>query len=220
MSVTAVPVKPVNSSTRLWLWLGVLVAVLLAVGLAWMGTRAAVAVKGTNEQYLAWNKGQSGVKVTASGLQYQVIEKGEGPTAHDGDVATVEITGHLRDGTVFQEKAGGPFQVQAGGAIPGFVEAMKLMPKGAKYRVWLPSNLAYDAVPAEAGPHPLKGKILIFDIEMKDLMTAAEVQMRQMQQQQMMQQQMGGEPGAEGNAAAPAAGADAPAEKAPPPAKK
>ena len=214
MSVTAVPLKPVNSSTRLWLWLGILVAVALAFGLAWMGTRAAVAVKGTNEQYLAWNKGQPGVKVTASGLQYKVIEAGEGPTAQDGDVATVQIEGHLRDGTVFQEKAGGPFQVQAGGAIPGFVEAMKLMPKGAKYRVWLPSNLAYDAVPAEAGEHPLKGKILIFDIEMTGLMTAAEVQMRQMQQQQMMQQQMG--EGA-GNEAAPAEGAP---KAETPPAKK
>jgi FKBP-type peptidyl-prolyl cis-trans isomerase FkpA len=211
MSVTAVPLKPVNSSTRLWLWLGILVAVALAFGMAWMGTRAAVATKGTNEQYLAWNKTQSGVKVTASGLQYKVIEAGEGPTAQDGDVATVQIEGHLRDGSVFQEKAGGPFQVQAGGAIPGFVEAMKLMRKGAKYRVWLPSNLAYDAVPAEAGEHPLKGKILIFDIEMTGLMTSAEVQMRQMQQQQMMQQQLEAQGG--GNEAAPAEKAETPPAK-------
>jgi len=213
MSVTAVPLKPVNSSTRLWLWLGILVAIALAFGLAWMGTRATVAVKGTNEQYLAWNKSRSGVKTTASGLQYQVIEAGSGPAAQEGDVATVQIEGRLRDGTIFQPQAGGPFPVQTGGAIPGFVEAMKLMPKGAKYRVWLPSNLAYDAAPG-GGPPELKGKILIFDIEMTGLMTAAEVQMRQMQQQQMMQQQMG-EQG--GNEAAPAEGAP---KAETPPAKK
>ena len=66
MSVTAVPLKPVNSSTRLWLWLGILLAIALAFGVAWMGTRAAVAVKGTNEQYLAWNKSRSGVKTTST----------------------------------------------------------------------------------------------------------------------------------------------------------
>ena len=204
MSVTAVPIQAPSSSTRLWLWLGLVVAIVAAFGLAWMGTRAAVAAKGTNDQFLAWNKGQSGVKTTASGLQYQIIVPGEGPTAQEGDVANVQIEGHLRDGSVFQEKAGGPFQVQEGGAIKGFVEALRLMRKGSKYRVWLPSNLAYDDVPPGAGEHPLKGKVLIFDIEVTGLMTAAEVQMRQMQQQQQMQQQLQAQGNAtDGNAAAP-----------------
>jgi len=206
MSVTAVPIQAPSSSTRLWLWLGLVIAIVAAFGLAWMGTRAAVAAKGTNEQFLAWNKGQSGVKTTASGLQYQILVAGEGPTAQEGDVANVQIEGKLRDGTVFQEKAGGPFQVQDGGAIKGFVEALRLMRKGSKYRVWLPSNLAYDDVPPGAGEHPLKGKVLIFDIEVTGLMTAQEVQMRQMQQQQMMQQQLeaqGGGNATDGNAAEP-----------------
>jgi FKBP-type peptidyl-prolyl cis-trans isomerase FkpA len=198
MSVTAVPITPPSSSARLWLWVGVVLAVLLALGYAWMGTRAEVAAKGTNEQYLAWNKSRSGVQVTASGLQYQVIEKGEGANIVDGDVATVQIEGFRRDGTVFQEKTGGPFQVQEGAFIPGFLESLKLMRKGAKYRVVLPPNIAYDAVPTPPGAdNPLKGQILIFDIEVKDLMTAAEVQMRQMEQQRMMQQQLGGDPAAQ-----------------------
>ncbi|MEZ0242266.1 MAG: FKBP-type peptidyl-prolyl cis-trans isomerase [Sphingomonas sp.] len=212
MSVTAVPVKPATNA-RMWMWLGVVLALVLALGLAWMGTRAAVAAKGTNDQFMAWNKGQAGVKTTASGLQYQIIEAGEGPTGQEGDVANVSIEGHLRDGTVFQEKAGGPFQIQEGGAIKGFVEALRLMRKGSKYRVWIPSKLAYDDLPPGAQEHPLKGKLLIFDIEVTGLMTAAEVQMRQMQQQQMMQQQLEAQGG--GNEAAPAEG-DAPAEDAKP----
>lgn len=205
MSVTAVPVQAPSSSTRLWLWLGLVIAIVAAFGLAWMGTRAAVAAKGTNEQFLAWNKGQSGVKTTASGLQYQVIKEGEGPTAQEGDVANVQIEGKLRDGSTFQEKAGGPFQVQEGGAIKGFVEALRLMRKGSKYRVWLPSKLAYDDVPPGAGEHPLKGKVLIFDIEVTGLMTKSEVEMRQMQQQQQMQQQLEAQNGTDANAAAPEA---------------
>ncbi|MCW3845625.1 FKBP-type peptidyl-prolyl cis-trans isomerase [Sphingomonas sp. LB-2] len=204
MSVTAVPVKPVNSSTRLWLWLGVILALALAFGLAWMGTRAAVAAKGTNDQFLAWNKGQSGVKTTASGLQYQVIAPGEGPNIADGDVANVQIEGFKRDGSVFQEKTGGPFEVKDGAFIPGFLEALRLMRKGAKYRVWLPPKLAYDSVPSQPGmDNPLKGQVLIFDIEVKEVMTAAEVQMRQMQQQQMMQQQLEAQNATQGNEAAP-----------------
>jgi FKBP-type peptidyl-prolyl cis-trans isomerase FkpA len=212
MSVTAVPVKPASSNSRMWMWLGVVLALALALGLAWMGTRAAVAAKGDNKAFLAWNKGQPGVKTTASGLQYQIIEAGEGPTAQEGDVVTVQIEGHLRDGKVFQEKAGGPFQVQEGGAIKGFVEALRLMRKGSKYRVWIPSNLAYDDLPPGVGEHPLKGKLLIFDIEVTDLKTAKEVQMLQMQQQQMMQQQLEAQGG--GNEAAPAE--EAPAEDAKP----
>jgi len=211
MSVTAVPVTPPSSSTRLWLWLGLVVAIAAALGLAWMGTRAAVAAKGTNEQFLAWNKGQSGVKTTASGLQYQILVAGDGPTAQEGDVANVQIEGRLRDGKIFQPQAGGPFQVQEGGAIKGFVEALRLMRKGSKYRVWIPSNLAYDEAPAGGPSDELKGKVLIFDIEMTNLMTAAEVMLRQQQQQQMMQQQM--EAQGAGNASEAAPEADAKPKK-------
>jgi hypothetical protein len=211
MSVTAVPVQPASSSTRLWLWLGLVLAILLALGLAWMGTRAAVAAKGTNEQFLAWNKTRSGVQTTASGLQYQIIEPGEGPTAQEGDVANVQIKGTLRDGKVFQPEAGGPFQIQDGGAIKGFVEALRLMRKGSKYRGWIPSNLAYDEAPAGGPSDELKGKVLIFDIEMTGLMTKADVEMRQMQQQQMMQQQLEAQGG--GNEAAPAEKAETPPAK-------
>ena len=62
MSVTAVPIPPVKTASKTWLWLGIIVAAAAAFGLAWMGTRQQVALKGTTDQYLAWHKGQPGVK--------------------------------------------------------------------------------------------------------------------------------------------------------------
>ena len=64
MSVTAVPLQPTNNSTRMWLWLGIILAVVLAFGLAWMGTRAQVAAKGTNEQFLNGCTDTTGIEIT------------------------------------------------------------------------------------------------------------------------------------------------------------
>lgn len=195
-SVTAVPLQPVKTRYKVWLWLGILAAVALAFGLAWMGTRAAVAQRYTADQFLAWHQGQSGVKTTQSGLQYKIVKAGEGPSAVDQDGVMLEIHGELRDGTEFQPKA--PMQLQIGqqSMIPGFVEAVKLMNKGAKYRVWLPPKLGYGA--AGGQPNELADKVLIFDIEMKEHITAAQIQQMQMQQQLQQQLQGGGAPGAGG----------------------
>jgi hypothetical protein len=200
MSVTAVPLQPVKRAYKVWLWLGVLVAIALAFGLAWTGTRAAVATKLPNEQFLAWNKTQSGVKTTDSGLQYKVIEAGEGPTANDQDGVSLQIHGVLRDGSEFQPAA--PMRFQVGQPmIPGFTEGVKLMNKGAKYRFWLPPNLGYGAEPGAQGPGAeLADKVLIFDVEMQELVPAAVIQ--QMMMQQMMQQQ-GGAPGGPGGPGGP-----------------
>lgn len=192
MSVTAVPLQPVKRSYKVWLWLGIVAAIALAFGLAWTGTRASVAAKGSSEQFLAWNKSRIGVRTTASGLQYQEIKPGTGPNAVDGDGASVTVLGTKRDGTIFQPTA--PLQIPVGqGTIKGFSEALKLMNKGAKYRFWLPPELGYN----EAGPqHPLYGQVLIFDIEMNELIPAETL--RQMMMQQMMMQQQGGGPGGPG----------------------
>lgn len=192
MSVTAVPLQPTRKSHIFWLSVGLILAVLLAVALAWQGTGRPRALKGTPEQFLAWNKGQSGIQTTASGLQYQVIKPGEGPVATDGDAALLQIHGVLRDGKEFQPKA--PMQVLIGQQplIPGFVEAIKLMRKGAHYRVWLPPSIAYGG--DGGGPPELKNELLIFDIEMNEHLTAQQVQMMRMQQM-MQQQQGGGAPG-------------------------
>ncbi len=191
MSVTAVPLQPVKRAYMVWLWIGVLAGILLAAGLARAGTRAAVAAKLPNEQFLAWHKGQPGIVTTASGLQYQVIEPGSGPNVADQDGVVLKIHGVLRDGTEFQPEA--PMRFQVGQPmIPGFTEGVKLMKKGAKYRFWLPQNLGYGAEPG-AG-NELSDKVLVFDVEMQDLVPAAVIQ--QMMTQQMMQR--GGAQGGQG----------------------
>ena len=193
MSVTAVPLQPVKRSYKVWLWAGLVLAIAIAVALAWSGTRASVATKGTDAQFLSWNKGQMGVQTTASGLQYQVLKEGSGPKAAEGDGVSVTTVGTLRDGTVFQPA--GPIRLQVGGAIPGFDEALKMMSKGSKLRIWIPSNLGYDKAGQQ---HPLYGKLLQFDLAIDELIPAAQLQqmmMQQMMQQQQQQGQGGGAPG-------------------------
>lgn len=199
MSVTAVPLQPLRRSYKVWLWVGVIASILLAVALAWQGTRAPVAAQLPNDQFLAWHKNQPGIQTTASGLQYQVIEAGEGASANDQDGVSLKIHGVLRDGKEFQPEA--PMRFQLGQPmIPGFTEGVKLMKKGAQYRFWLPPNLGYGAEPG--GQNELADKVLIFDVTMDDLVPAAVIQ--QMMMQQMMQQQQGG--GAPGAGGPPPAG--------------
>src|SRR5690606_4150232 len=119
------------------LWTGIIVAIVAAAALAWAGTAGAIAATGSNGQFLAYNASQPGVETTASGLQYRVLEEGDGgqhPT--DEDVALINYTGSLRDGTVFDaSQQATPLPVA--GSIPGFSEGLKLMTKGAKYRFWI-----------------------------------------------------------------------------------
>ncbi|MBO9622431.1 MAG: FKBP-type peptidyl-prolyl cis-trans isomerase [Sphingomonas sp.] len=191
MSVTAVPLQPVKRAYKVWLWIGVVAAILLAFALAWAGTRTAVVARYSPEEFLAWNKGQPGVQTTASGLQYQVLQAGEGPTAAEQDGVVLEIVGTLRNGTEFQPKT--PMRFQVGQPmIPGFTEGVKLMNKGSKYRFWLPPNLGYGAEPGSQ--NELAKEVLIFDVEMKELVPASVIQ-QMMIQQQMMQQQQGQAPG-------------------------
>jgi FKBP-type peptidyl-prolyl cis-trans isomerase FkpA len=196
MSVTAVPLQPVRRAYKVWLWIGVLLAIALAAGLAWLGTREQVAAKGTDAQYLAWNRGQPGVQTTASGLQYQVLERGEGAAAGEGDYVIAPYEGRFRDGTIFDRSDRPvPFPIQQGSAIPGFLEGLKLMQKGGKYRLWIPANLAYGA-PGMQSPDPERvppDAMLVFTVSPERILPAAVVQ--QMMMQQMMQQQQGGAPG-------------------------
>ncbi len=195
MSVTAVPLQPLRRSYKIWLWVGVIAAIALALALAWHGTREQVAVKLPDDQFLAWHKKQSGIQTTASGLQYQVIEAGEGPTANEQDGVSLKIHGTLRDGKEFQPEA--PMRFQIGQPmIPGFTEGVKLMKKGSKFRFWLPPNLGYGAEPG--AQNELADKILVFDVAMDDLVPAAVIQQMMMQQMMQQQQQGGGAPGAPG----------------------
>ena len=169
MSVTTVPIRPVKkgSVTKLWVGLGALS--LLAAGVAWAGTRNQVAM-GDPAAFLASNKDRSGVVTTASGLQYEVIEQGSGIRPGPADMVLVEYEGRLLDGTVFDASAkqGGPVPLPVGGVIPGWTEALMLMQKGAKYRLWIPPELAYGPQGAGGGVIP-PNAVLDFDVTLVDV---------------------------------------------------
>lgn len=199
MSVTAVPLQPVKGRYLVWLWAGIALAVLLAVGFAWAGTRSGV------DSFLSGNAGQDGVVTTASGLQYKVIEKGAGPTPTDADVALINYVGTFTDGAVF-DRSERPTPMSPKGVVPGFGEALKLMPKGSKYRFWLKPELGYGSPRPEGAPPmspeqaEMAKKVLVFDVEMIDFIP--ETVLQQLQMQQMMQGGAGGQPPAAGQPSA------------------
>lgn len=169
MSVTAVPLRPVAKGSVSRLWLGLGLVLLVAVALAWLGTR------------------QFGS--TASGLRYQLLQAGVGGRPTMDDVALVGYKGMLPNGTVFDENARAPVALEQ--MVPGFAEALTLMNKGSRMRVWVPAKLAYgDSPPPGAAIPP--GSPLIFDIRLIEYKSRAEIMeaQRQMQMQQMLQQQL------------------------------
>lgn len=166
--ITAVPLRPVGKSGIVALWAGV--AVLLAAGLggAYATTQKAVLSAMPPEKFLAVNAKKAGVKTTASGLEYQVITPGKGPTPTPSDVAMIEYAGRLVNGTQFDATPKGQIvPLPVGRVVPGFAEAMMLMPKGSKYRFWIPPQLGYGE--REAGPIPANS-VLVFDVTMHDFM--------------------------------------------------
>ncbi|MBM6575405.1 FKBP-type peptidyl-prolyl cis-trans isomerase [Microvirga sp. SRT01] len=181
-TVTAVPLRPVKRSYLIYLWIGLALALVSAFALARQG-----------DDVMTRNARARGVVTTASGLQYKVLKPGAGAKPTDTDVALINYEGKLLDGSTF-DKSQQPTPMPVSGVVPGFSEALKLMPKGAKYRVWLPAALGYgDKSPSPAIP---ANSTLVFDIELLDFLPQEVIQ--RMQQQQMM---MGG--GAPGGPAGP-----------------
>lgn len=117
--------------------------------------------------HLEVNKLREGVVVTESGLQYQVVKKGEGAVPTDSSMVEVHYTGTMVDGKVFDSsrKRGKTVKFPVNGVIKGWTEVLKLMPVGSIYKVTIPSELAYGANPdprSGIAPH----SVLIFDIEL------------------------------------------------------
>lgn len=190
MSVTTVPIQPIKKGSIPKFWVGIAALALAGGGLAWWGTADIRSEYSSDAQFLKDNADQDGITVTKSGLQIQTIRGGEGAPPTDNDVAMISITGTLRDGTIFQEPASGPFPVSGG--IPGFTEALKLMQKGGKYKIWIPSEIGYGASDI---PDPKTGAIaipggsmLIFDVELTDFVSREQFEAAMQAQQNAMQQ--------------------------------
>lgn len=117
------------------------------------------------KQYLEENGKRAEVKTLPSGLQYEVITEGDGPMPKSTDRVEVHYTGKLIDGTVFDSSVdrGVPATFGVTQVIPGWVEALQLMKAGSKWRLFIPSQLAYG--PQGAGPIG-PNSTLIFDVEL------------------------------------------------------
>jgi FKBP-type peptidyl-prolyl cis-trans isomerase FklB len=117
------------------------------------------------ENFLAANKKKAGVKTTASGLQYEVIREGTGPKPTAQDTVTVNYAGTLINGTEFDNsyKRGEPITFPLRGVIAGWTEGLQLMSTGAKYKFYIPHQLAYGT--NDVGTIPA-GSVLVFEVEL------------------------------------------------------
>jgi FKBP-type peptidyl-prolyl cis-trans isomerase FklB len=142
---------------------------LLAKQQAKLKTEGAANAK-AGADFLAANAKKPGVKTTASGLQYKVINSGAGKTPGPKDTVKVHYHGTLIDGSVFDSSVdrGEPVTFPVNGVIPGWTEVLQLMKEGDKWQVYVPPQLAYGDTPppgAKIGPN----SVLIFDIQLIDI---------------------------------------------------
>ncbi len=126
--------------------------------------------KEDGDAFLAANSKKDGVITTTSGLQYEVLAEGSGPKPAATDRVSVNYRGSLVDGTEFDssERRGGPATFVVNQVIDGWTEALQLMSVGSKYRLAIPSELAY----GENGSGPAIGPnaTLIFDVELLEIL--------------------------------------------------
>ncbi|OOS05327.1 FKBP-type peptidyl-prolyl cis-trans isomerase FklB [Moraxella cuniculi DSM 21768] len=139
------------------------------------------------EKFLTDNAKKQGVQTTASGLQYKVITEGTGksPTANDGVLAAYE--GKLIDGTVFDSSEGQPVPFMLNQVIKGWTEGLQLMKEGGKYELYVPAALAYGEEDLKEIP---PNSVLIFQIDLKQVLNAKAVQAEQQKMQQEMIKQL------------------------------
>ena len=120
------------------------------------------------DAFLAKNKDKPRVKVTASGLQYEVVKQGTGPKPKATDVVKVDYTGTKIDGTKFDSSVdrGQPATFPLNQVVPGWTEGLQLMPVGSEYKFYIPGKLAYgERGPAQIGPNAT----LVFSVKLIDI---------------------------------------------------
>lgn len=123
----------------------------------------------SGKKFLAENKKKAGVIETSSGLQYIVLKEGEGVTAKITDKVKCHYHGTLINGEVFDSSVerNEPVEFPVNGVIQGWVEALQLMKKGSKYKLFIPANLAYGN--RDMGPNLPADSTLIFEVEILDI---------------------------------------------------
>ena len=123
----------------------------------------------TGEAFLVANKARKEITTAESGLQYEILTEGTGAKPTAADQVRVDYHGTLIDGTVFDSSVdrGEPATFGVGQVIPGWTEALQLMPTGSKWKVYLPSNIAYGERGAggDIGPNTA----LIFEVELIEI---------------------------------------------------
>lgn len=188
--ITRVPLQPIAKGSLTKLWVGIAAVALLGCGVAWAAMPASVDV--------------------------DTLVAGQGPSPTRDDVALVNYKGTLPDGKVFDESKQAVLPLAE--VVPGFTKALEQMQKGGKYKVHIPSALAYGD--KGAGPIPANTD-LDFEIELLDFKSRAEIEQQQRIMQQLQQMQMGG--GAPGagmpGAGVPGAGIPGAGPAVPPPAQ-
>ncbi|HET7708322.1 MAG TPA: FKBP-type peptidyl-prolyl cis-trans isomerase [Sphingomicrobium sp.] len=155
MSVAEAANRPARTKRAVRLWLGFLLLAGAGLGLAWLGAE----------------------RVRAKTVQVQTIKAGSGPTIKLEDGVLIEYEGRLADGTVFDSSADrGPTPMIAGQVIPGFAQALTRMQKGGKYKIHIPSKLAYGANPQPGSPIPPNAD-LDFDVTVVQIVPNAAAMM-------------------------------------------
>ncbi|MDO4430639.1 MAG: FKBP-type peptidyl-prolyl cis-trans isomerase [Lonepinella koalarum] len=128
------------------------------------------AIEEEGRAFLVENAKKDSVKVTETGLQYEVLTEGNGAKPTRQDSVRVHYTGKLIDGTTFDSSIvrGTPAEFPVSGVIAGWTEALQLMPVGSKWRLTIPHNLAYGERGAGASIPPFS--VLVFEVELLDIL--------------------------------------------------
>lgn len=122
------------------------------------------------QAFLEENAQNADVNETESGLQYRVLEEGDGESPTENDVVRVHYEGRLLSDEVFDSSydRGQPATFPLNRVIPGWTEGLQLMEEGAKYQFFIPGDLAYGTNPPQGSPIP-PGAVLIFDVELLEV---------------------------------------------------